>query len=66
MTRSKPYRTSARTLGAFAALLALGHPLAHAHLGHGLDGAHWHATDVFGFIAGLAVVGAVLWWRGRK
>jgi hypothetical protein len=39
---------------------------AHAHPGHGLGGAHWHATDAFGFIAGLAAVGAVLWWRGRK
>jgi hypothetical protein len=39
---------------------------AQAHEGHGLEGAHWHATDVFGFIAALAVVGGLVWWRGRK
>jgi hypothetical protein len=37
-----------------------------AHDGHGSTGAHWHATDVWGFFA-LAVIaaGAVAWWRGR-
>ena len=39
---------------------------AHAHEGHGLAGTHWHATDAFGFIAALAAVGALVWWRGRK
>ena len=40
--------------------------VAHAHDGHGIGGAHWHATDAFGFIAALAVVGGLVWWRGRK
>jgi len=39
---------------------------ARAHEGHGLAGAHWHATDAFGFVALLAVLAAVAWWRGRK
>jgi Co/Zn/Cd efflux system component len=37
-----------------------------AHEGHGLSGAHWHATDAFGFVAVIAGVAAVMWWRGRK
>ena len=39
---------------------------ARAHEGHGLAGAHWHATDAFGFVALLAVLAAMAWWRGRK
>ncbi len=40
---------------------------AHSHEGHGIDGAsHYHATDVWGFVA-LAVVAAVIWWfTGRN
>ena len=41
---------------------------APAHPGHGLEGAsHWHATDVFGWIAvGAAVVIAIWLSRGGK
>jgi hypothetical protein len=36
-----------------------------AHEGHGMVSAsHYHATDVLGFLAALAVV-AALWWMGR-
>ena len=39
---------------------------AAAHEGHGETGVHWHATDVWGFIA-LGVVAAVaLWYQRRK
>ena len=39
--------------------------LALAHEGHGIEGAsHYHATDVWGFLAALAVV-VVMWWMGR-
>ena len=38
-----------------------------AHEGHGLPGmAHWHATDVLGFVAIGAVLAAVIWFSGRK
>jgi Ca2+/H+ antiporter len=38
-----------------------------AHEGHGASTAvHWHATDVFGFIALALVVAALAWWMGRK
>lgn len=38
-----------------------------AHEGHGLPGhAHWHATDVLGFVALAVGVAALVWWRGRK
>jgi len=48
------------------AVLLLGGP-ALAHEGHGLAGhAHWHATDVLGFVAVALAVGALIWWRGRK
>jgi len=36
-----------------------------AHDGHGLAGAHWHATDVAIFIAAIAAAGVAL-WLGRK
>jgi hypothetical protein len=51
----------ALTLSALSWALA-----AQAHEGHGLQGAHWHATDVVGFVAAAVAVAAVLWWRGRK
>ncbi len=38
-----------------------------AHEGHGMPGvAHWHATDVLGFVALAAVVAGVIWFKGRK
>jgi hypothetical protein len=47
-----------------AALSAL--PLAAlAHEGHGADGIHWHATDTWGFVVTLGLVGAAI-WLGRK
>ena len=39
--------------------------VAHAHDGHGLLGSHWHATDLWGFVA-MGVVLAVAVWHGRK
>ena len=38
---------------------------AHAHEGHGLPGAHWHATDVLGFVALAAAIGAVIWFTRK-
>ena len=35
-----------------------------AHEGHGLGGTHWHATDVLGFVAVVAL--AALVWIKRK
>ena len=44
---------------------ALTHWGAHAHEGHGLGGsAHWHATDVLGFV-GVGLVVAAAWFLGR-
>ncbi|MFM8865867.1 MAG: hypothetical protein ACKOFG_13380 [Limnohabitans sp.] len=44
---------------------ALTHWGASAHEGHGLLGsAHWHATDVLGFV-GVALVAAAVWFIGR-
>ena len=46
-------------------LVALWPVLSWAHEGHGMEGAsHYHATDVWGFFAALAVI-AVMWWMGR-
>jgi len=40
---------------------------AWAHEGHGMPGfAHWHASDVLGFVAIAAVVAAVIWFKGGK
>jgi hypothetical protein len=43
------------------------HLPAVAHDGHGLSGAHWHASDAWGYVA-LAVAVAVGVWlsRGKK
>ncbi len=49
---------------ATAALTGAGSALAHD--GHGLFGAHWHATDVLGFIAAAALGVVALAWFGRK
>jgi len=50
-----------------AASLTLAAPLAFAHEGHGLPGAaHWHATDVLGFVAVGAIAVALIWFKGRK
>ena len=38
---------------------------AGAHDGHGAHGAHWHATDTWGFVVVLALVGVTIWF-GRK
>ena len=39
---------------------------AFAHDGHGMAGAHWHATDAWGWLALAAVVAAALWAARRK
>jgi hypothetical protein len=36
-----------------------------AHDGHSLQGSHWHATDLWGFVA-LGLVLALAIWQGRK
>ncbi len=38
--------------------------LALAHDKHGLQGSHWHATDVWGFVA-LGAAIAVAFWLSR-
>ena len=45
--------------------LSTGASTVFAHDGHGLTGAHWHATDVWGFVVvgGLAVAAI---WYSRK
>ncbi|MDO8767965.1 MAG: hypothetical protein Q7K57_04535 [Burkholderiaceae bacterium] len=38
-----------------------------AHDGHGLEGSHWHASDVVGFAILAAVIGLTVWFsRGDK
>ena len=52
------------TPSAGASLLALWATPAQAHDGHGLTGAHWHASDSWGFVA-LAVLAAIAIWSSR-
>jgi len=47
-------------------LVACQVPLALAHDGHGMSGAHWHATDGLGFMVLAAIVGLALWATRRK
>jgi hypothetical protein len=38
-----------------------------AHENHGMQGAHWHATDAWGFVALGAMVALAIWLsRGGK
>jgi len=39
---------------------------ATAHDGHGPSGAHWHATDAWGFIALAIALAAAVWFSRRK
>lgn len=48
-----------------ASLAALSFP-AWAHEGHGAATPHWHATDTWGFVVTLALVGAAIWFSRRK
>ncbi|HEX6707813.1 MAG TPA: hypothetical protein VF169_23920 [Albitalea sp.] len=49
---------------ALFAVLAASPLWASAHDGHGMTGAHWHATDAWGFVAlALIAVAAALWFR---
>jgi hypothetical protein len=54
----------------FATRLAVGFAAlpfaALAHDGHGPEAAHWHATDVWGFVVVLALAGAAVWFSRRK
>jgi len=59
LRRSKPALRSA----AVALSLLVSNGLALAHEGHGMEGSHWHATDMLGLVIGLAV--AALTWRSR-
>ena len=37
-----------------------------AHEGHGMDGvSHYHATDVWGFVILICLMGIVWWFTGR-
>ncbi|MCM2340315.1 hypothetical protein [Rhodoferax sp.] len=41
--------------------------LALAHDNHGLQGSHWHATDVWGFVALGGAIAVAIWLsRGGK
>ena len=58
--------TSAFRLLAAAPALCIALP-AFAHDGHGLAGAHWHATDAFGWVVLAGLVAVAIWLsRGGK
>ena len=51
-----------RSTAALATLAASA--AAWAHEGHGMEGGHWHATDIWGLLAVAAV--AALYFHHRK
>jgi len=51
-----------RKLATLAALAA--NATAWAHDGHGMEGSHWHATDIWGLLAIAAA--AALYYHRRK
>lgn len=56
-------QTPLRSIATVALWACAGTPFAHD--GHSLHGSHWHATDLWGFVA-LGLVLAVAVWQGRK
>ena len=52
-------------LAAAATLLAAAND-SLAHPGHGLTGAHWHATDAWGFAVVAALAAFAVWLSRRK
>ena len=52
-----------RAFAVLATLLAAP-SLVSAHEGHGLAGAHWHASDAWGYVVIAACVAAA-WWASR-
>jgi len=40
------------------------HASTWAHEGHGMEGSHWHATDIWGVLA-AAVVAALVFYRRK-
>jgi hypothetical protein len=51
--------TPLQSLAAMAMLSASSAALSHDE--HGLHGSHWHATDVWGFVALGAAIALALW-----
>ncbi len=51
-----------RSTAALATLAA--NAAAWAHEGHGMEGGHWHATDIWGLLAVAAA--AALYYHRRK
>ncbi|TAG32563.1 MAG: hypothetical protein EAZ34_10135 [Polaromonas sp.] len=62
MKKSIALKTIASSVG------VLCHSTIFAHDGHGLSGAHWHATDTWGLVLALAVAVCIIaaWPGGRK
>ena len=58
-----PFCEPALRSAAVALALLAANGLALAHDGHGMQGSHWHASDLLGLVFGLAV--AALVWRSR-
>jgi len=50
-----------QTTAALATLTA--HASTWAHEGHGMEGSHWHATDIWGVLAAAALVALVFYRR---
>jgi len=60
-----PTTLQSRCLRNGAALTALAaSAAAWAHEGHGMEGGHWHATDIWGLLAVAAA--AALYYHRRK
>ena len=60
-----PSTPQSRCLRSTAALSMLAvNAAAWAHEGHGMEGGHWHATDIWGLLAVAAA--AALYYHRRK
>ena len=45
--------------------ISMGASAIFAHDGHGMEGVHWHATDVWGFVAVGGMIALAIWLSRR-
>ena len=46
-------------------VISMGSSAIFAHDGHGMEGTHWHATDVWGFVVLGGMIALAIWLSRR-
>jgi len=65
MARLMNIRNALKTVATLA--ITVGADASFAHGGHAMAGTHWHASDVWGFVAMAGVLAVAIWlYNGDK